>query len=197
MNPGAGNVSSQSDAQGRPPEVGGVRLGPAVAGVLYLLLVLSAALALWVRQDAGALPAHLAQAAPWAFLVFLLAFGAYRLVLVRAKRYPAFKAMFQIGAAVLFFTLLLPRAKAPYESADELVSLMSDSNPNVRALAAEVARHRADAETKYASTLSLLLTDTDEHVQRQAHESLVKIAGTDLGPPTDGTAVKAWRARYK
>lgn len=196
MNPGAGNVSSQSDAQGPPPQVGGVRFGPAVAGVLYLLLVLSAALALWVQQAPGALPARLSRAAPWVFLGFLVAFSAYRLILVRAKRYPAFKAFFQIGVAVLFFTLLLPRAKAPYESVDELLNLMSDTNPNVRALAAEVARHREDGQ-KYGSTLSLLLTDSDADVRRQAHESLVKLAGTDLGPPSDEQAVKAWRERFK
>lgn len=196
MNPGAGNVSSQSDAQGQPPEVGGVRFGPAFAGVLYLLLVLSAALALWVQQFPGVLPPGLSRAAPWVFLGFVVAFSVYRLGMVRANRYPAFKAFFQVGSAVLFFTLLLPRAKAPYEAPDSLAVLMENADPDVRALAAEVVRYRPEGG-QYGKLISLLLTDPDEEVRRQAHQSLVKIAGADLGPPSDPNAVKAWRERFK
>lgn len=194
MNDGARNVTSQSGTQG-PPVIGGVRLGPAVAGVLYLLLVLSAALALWVQQFPGSIPDQLAKAAPWVFLGFVIAFSVYRLALVKTGHYPAFKAFFQIGAAVLFFMLLLPRPRPPYQPVDELSTLMQDTNPHVRALAAEVSRHRENAGT-YGKFLARLLTDTDDDVRQQAHQSLVKIAGEDLGPPTDPAAVKAWRARY-
>jgi hypothetical protein len=100
---------------GTPPKFGGIRLGPAVAGALYLLLVGSAALALWVRGMPGAAPKHLEQAAPWVFLVFMLCFAVYRLALVQAKKYPAFKAFFQVGVGVLFFMLLLPGPRGRFQ----------------------------------------------------------------------------------
>lgn len=177
--------------------MGALRVGPALTGALYLLLVGSAALALWVRQVPGALPPKLEVAAPWVFLAFAIGFAAYRLALVRAKKYPAAKALFQIGATVLFFMLLLPSSKGRFaEPADPLEVLLVDRNPEVRALAAEVSRHRMDGE-KYLPRLAQALRDPSPEVRREAHRSLVALTGVDLGPPEDERAVEAWNERYR
>lgn len=178
------------------PHLGSLRVGPALAGVLYTLLVASAALALWVRQYPGAAPRQVEAAAPWAFLGFLVGFSIYRLALVRAKKYPAAKAFFQVGVAVLFLMLLLPWPRPlPVGEPDRLVGLLGDSNPAVRALAAEVARYRPDGE-KYAPSLARALGDADPSVRQEAHRSLVQLSGMDLGAPEDEGAVRAWRERY-
>jgi hypothetical protein len=134
-------------------------------------------------------------AAPWVFLLFALAFALYRLVLVRARRYPAFKAFFQIGVAVLFFTLLLPQAQQRDVARGELETLLRHSDPKVRALAAEVARHRPDGR-RYGAVLAQALEDPDPEVRHQAHLSLVELTGQDLGAPDTPNALKAWRDRY-
>ncbi|MBX5482171.1 MAG: hypothetical protein IRZ16_10100 [Myxococcaceae bacterium] len=180
----------------QPPRLGGIQAGPALAGVLYALLVGSAALALWARESPLALPARVAKAAPWVFLAFIVCFAAYRLALVRAGKYSAFKAFFQIGAACLFFVLLLPAKSyrtAPPE--DPLAELMMDSNPHVRALAAEVARSRPDGH-KYGSLLVRAMKDPDPEVREQAHRSLVVLTGTDLGAPDTEGAIQKWGERY-
>lgn len=193
------NLSSQKppQAQTPPPVFGGIRFGPALAAVLYLLLVGSAALALWSQRFQGNIPRPLAAASPWAFLAFTVAFALYRLALVRARRYPAFKAFFQVGVAVFFFTLLLPGAQQRYagEVAGGLETLIEDSNPHVRALAAEVARHRP-GPTRYGRMLVKALRDPSPEVRDQAHRSLVQITGQDLGSPDSPEAVRAWGDRY-
>lgn len=179
------------------PRLAGIQAGPVLAGVLYVLLVGSAALALWVREFPGALPPRLEQAAPWVFLAFLVCFAVYRLVLVRARKYSAFKAFFQIGAAAIFFMLLLPGARSPYmeESDDDLSVLIQDANPTVRAVAVELARHRPNAEA-YGSLLVRALSDPDPKVRTQAHRSLVAITGENLGGPDQEGARQAWEKRF-
>lgn len=200
MSDSSDNINSQQDAQvgpsGEPPRLGGVRFGPALAGALYALLVASAALALWVRSAAGRPPALVVQVAPWVFLVFVVLFALYRFELVRTRRYPAFKAFFQIGAGLLFFMLLLPgnRLTVPPPAGDELGELLRNGNPSVRALAAEVARYRG--EKAVARELAAALSDPDARVREEAHRSLVQLTGEDLGPPSNPDAVQSWRRRY-
>jgi hypothetical protein len=199
------NLSSRDRTQAEAqdaPSIAGIRPGPALAGVLYLLLVASAALALWVRGYPGQAPVPVERAAPWAFLAFLALFAFYRFGLVRAGRYPAFKALFQVGAGVLFFTLLSPSARwrdpvPPVELAKEdLAVLLSDGNVQVRRLAAEVARHRPDGD-RYRRELVRALTDDDPSVRGEAHRSLVAITGQDLGPPEDAEAVRKWKDQLR
>lgn len=181
----------------QPPRLGGIQAGPAIAGLLYVLLVGSAALALWAREFPGGLPPGLERAAPWVFLAFIICFAGYRLALVRARKYPAFKAFFQIGAAALFFVLLLPGTKTVARTpSDDLAELMQDSNPRVRAIAAELTPHREQPQ-RYESQLVRLLHDPDQRVRTQAHRALVEITGEDLGPPDQPGAVKAWGERFK
>lgn len=179
------------------PHVGALKLGPTFSGLLYLLLVGSAALALWARQAPGALPERLSVAAPWVFLAFAGFFTLYRLALVKAGKYPAGKAFFQIGTAVLFFMLLLPNSRVPTDApADPVATLLEHPNAEVRALAAEVARHRPDGE-KYGAQLAEALADPDPRVRREAHRSLVQLTGVDLGGPETPGAARAWRERFR
>src|SRR5437764_13256258 len=75
MKPAADNLSRMGRAQGQqPPTVAGIRAGPALTSVLYLLLAGSAALALWVRGYPGQAPLGVERLAPWALLAFVAAF---------------------------------------------------------------------------------------------------------------------------
>lgn len=178
------------------PHVGKLRFGPALAAALYFLLLGSAALALAARRFPDAVPEAVAAAAPAVFLAFLVCFTGYRLVLVRARKYRAGKAFFQVGTGALFFMLLLPWSKPRDQvPTDSLEALLSDARPEVRALAAEAAGFRPDG-ARHASRLVASLGDSDETVRREAHRSLVKLTGADLGPPGDPAAVQAWKARY-
>lgn len=193
MNSVNDNVSSQEEAQ---VEAAGIRFGPTLAVVLYLLLVSSALLALGTRRLPGALPPALEVVAPSLFLAFLVCFALYRLVLVRARKYPAPKAFFQIGAGVLFLTLLLPAAKSRYDApADYLEVLLTDDNPRVRALTAEVIGYRADG-AKHGSLLVKALSDPDPLVREEAHRSLVRLAGEDLGSGESEPERNAWESRF-
>ncbi len=166
----------------------------AAAAALYLLLIGSAALALWNRRDPEALPRELQAAVPWVFGLFVALFAIYRVAAVRARRYPAFKAFFQVGVMVWVGLLLLPQAKARYETpGDPLVALLADPNPQVRTLAAELARYRPDPK-EYSPYLVRALRDPEPQVRSEAHRSLVAIRGTDLGPPDNEKAVDAWDA---
>ncbi len=194
MNSPNDNVSSGNRAQ---VEAAGIRFGPALAGVLYLLLLASAVLALGTRRFPGLLPPALEVVGPSLFLMFLICFALYRFALVRARKYPASKAFFQIGAAALFFTLLLPAAKSQYDvPVDDLEVLLTDDNPRVRALAAEVIGYRADG-ARHAPQLIKTLQDPDPRVRELAHQSLVRLAGVDLGTGETEAELKAWESRFR
>ena len=195
MNDGDRNIANPPKTQAGTPRVAGVALGPAVVGILYGLLVASAALSLWVQQVPDAVPRWLASSVPWLFLAFTVAFSAYRVALVRARRYPASKALFQMGTAILFFMLLLPRAQVRGGEADDLGRLLRHGDPAVRALAAEATRYRPGGEA-YGHLLAERLEDPDARVRAEAHRSLVKLNGRDLGAPGNAEAVRAWKERY-
>jgi len=187
------NVSSRNQPQ---LGAGGIRFGPSLAAILYLLLLASAVVALGTRRFPGLFPPVLELIGPSLFLLFLICFAVYRLALVRARKYPTSKAFFQIGAAALFFTLLLPATKSQYEPPlDDVEMLLADDNPKVRALAAEVIGHRADG-SKHASRLVKALRDPDVRVRKQAHRSLVRLSGEDLGSGQNEAELKAWESRY-
>jgi hypothetical protein len=178
-------------------EVGGVPFGPVLGVWLYLMLGGSAALALSARSFPGIVPHSLELAALAFFLAFLVGFSLYRLRLVQARKYPAFKAFFQVGVGLLFLTLLLPGAKSQYDVGERgIPELLSDADPAVRALAAEVVGYRADG-TGYAASLVGVLQDPDPRVREQAHRSLVRLNGKDLGPPDNAQAIKAWGERFR
>lgn len=172
------------------PSVAGVKVRPVLPVVLYGLLVGSALLAFWAQRTEAA-PEPLSRFAPWAFLAFAIGFAAYRLALVAAKRYSAFKAFSQIFMAALFFMLLLlPQVVQPPQGALTPAALLDDRDPRVRALSAEVMGWRG--QVMDASKLVPLLSDPDDRVRAAAHDALVKFnGGVDLG--FEGAK---WRERY-
>jgi len=193
----ARNLSSPPVTQAEPPRLAGLRFGPGLGVVLYLLLAASAALAFFGREFPGRLPVDIERLTPFVFGVFVAAFAAYRFALVRLHKYPGFKAFSQVGLAVGVFLLLLPSARSSYGPLPRpsLAADFMDLNPRVRALAAEVARYRPDA-ARYAPALVTALEDEDAEVRLQAHRSLVQIAGVDLGAPDATGALRRWRDRF-
>jgi len=179
------------------PSVAGVRVRPGLALGLYLLLLASAAVALWAQRTPEA-PSALSRASPLIFLAFAVGFAAYRLALVIARRYSPFKAFIQISLAALFFMmLLLPQVTRPQGTAGlaPLSELLGDADPRVRAMAAEVAGWRRDEPT--AGALVRLLNDPSPVVRDAAHGALVRLnAGADLGAPDDAAAVSSWKERF-
>ena len=176
------------------PSVIAARVRPKLALILFGLLVVSAATALWTQSHPGSAPVWVEQLAPWVFLVFVIGFAAYRFALVAAGRYSAFKAFFQIFIAVLFFLLLLMPG-SPFvihgPSTVSLAVLLKDADPKVRALAAEVAGFRRD--TGAIPLLVTLLEDPDPAVRAQAHGALVRLnEGGDLG-----TDSQPWKERFR
>lgn len=178
--------------QPEEPSVAGMRVRPVLPLVLYALLVGSALLAFWAQRTEDA-PEPVSRFAPWAFLAFAIGFSAYRLALVMAKRYSAFKAYSQIIVAAMFFMLLLlPQVQPPAVAVavETPAALLADRDPRVRALAAEVVGYRQLAGE--APKLIGLLGDKDENVKTAAHGALVRLnGGADLG-----TDAAKWRERF-
>ncbi len=193
----ARNVSSGGRAQAEAPRLAGIRLGPGPGLVLYSLLLGAAGLAFFGKEFPGRLPGEVERVTPFVFGVFVALFASYRFALVRSRKYPSFKAFYQVGLAVVVFLLLLPSARASYGPLPRpgLGADLVDNNGRVRALAAEVVRHRPDA-ARYAPALVTALEDEDPAVRLEAHRSLVQIAGVDLGSADDPGAIKRWRQRF-
>ncbi len=183
-------MNAQQSTQPEEPSVAGVRVRPVLPVVLYVLLGSSALLAFWAQRSPTA-PEAVSRFAPWAFLAFAIGFAVYRLALVAAKRYSAFKAFSQIIVAAMFFMLLLlPQVQPPAPELRSLSQLLADRDPSVRALAAEVAGWRGAPDE--APGLVDLLGDSNESVRRAAQQALTRLnGGVDLGPE----AAK-WKGRF-
>jgi hypothetical protein len=168
---------------------------------LYALLVASALLTFWAGGSIGGrqLGVREARAAPILFGIFLVVFAVYRLALVRAKKYPAATGLFQIGLGALVWVLLLPGSRerlaaAPQGARDEVEIHLASPQPQLRALAAELAGYRNDP-ARYAGPLIEHLTDADPRVCETARVSLVRMAGGDAAPGASGkSAQELWRA---
>lgn len=144
-------------------------------------------------------------AALWVPPVFLAAFvvvyGAYRFVLVRSGRYPAGKALVRVGLLTLVVAvvagIVLDPGRAPVRAPVDLSRALRSRDPDVRAMAAELARHRPrEVALPLAGALAELTEDPSPEVRRQAHASLVALAGSDVGGEGNGAAERwrAWRA---
>lgn len=172
------------------------------------LLVLSTALTLvgvpeLQREVAAGRWPGAALAIPPAFLtLFVLGFAGYRLVLVRAGRYPAGKALVQLGLMVLVLAVMAgialdrPRSTPAGQPVD-LARALASTDPDTRALAAELVRHRPRADgLGQVLRLVALLDDPAPQVRRQAHASLVALAGSDAGGDGPGAADR-WREYWR
>jgi hypothetical protein len=166
-----------TEAEG--PHIGSVRPGPTVGGILYLLLGASAAFAL-LGDRLTFVPFALQNAAPFIFGIFVVAFAVYRFAVVRAGRYPAAKAYFQVGAGVLLLAVLLTgtwRAPPPAEAGQpvDLLPLLSSADPAVRQLACEAARSRPDGAA-LVGPLHARENDPSPNVRAECERSLRALA---------------------
>jgi hypothetical protein len=176
--------------------------------VLFGLLAASAALTLFGLPQiqravaAGRWPPAALAAPPALLALFAVGYAAYRIVLVRAGRYPAGKALVRIAVlaavagAVAGLVLVPPERTRPEDLPVDLARPLLSDEPDVRALAAELARHRPRAEgLAHVDRLVQLLSDPAPEVRRQARLTLVALAGKDFG---DGPAAAArWREHWK
>ncbi len=177
--------------------------------ILFALLIASAALTLFGLPQlqravaAGRWP-PIALAAPAALLgVFVVGYAAYRIALVRAGRYPAGKALFRIAlmaavvGVVAGLAVVPPETRAPGAAPVDLAKPLLSSDPEIRALGAEVARHRPREQAlAHVERLVDLLDDRSPEVRRQARLSLTSLAGKDVGG--DGPdAASRWRTYWR
>jgi len=167
-----------------------------------VLLALSAALTIawlpWLRVEvaSGRWPRALLAVPPGLLGAFICGYAVYRLVLVRAGRYPAGKALAQLGLMLLALGVVTgvsvdpgPAVRVP----GRLARALASANPEVRAMAAELVRHRPpEVARPLLPRLVELLGDRDGEVRREAHQSLVEVAGRDLGEG-EGAAAR-WRS---
>jgi hypothetical protein len=189
--------------QGQPVSRGVVTLVKSMRWVLWALLLASVVAtleglpALREAARAGRLPSGLSLLPVVLVGLFIVGYAVYRFALVRAGRYPAGKAMMQLTLMSLFLALLVQWAGDPAaRRADRPVDLsraLASGERDVRALAAEVLRSRPRAEAlPHAPRLVALLADPSPEVRRQAHATLVALAGRDLGEGPE--SAERWRA---
>ncbi|HSN91090.1 MAG TPA: HEAT repeat domain-containing protein [Anaeromyxobacteraceae bacterium] len=188
---------------------GGAGPGPAPARALrWVLFALLLAAAAWTllfepKVDPGRGVARAAGAVAAGLLgIFAVGFAVYRYLLVRAGRYPAGKAFVQVGLVLAVVALVIGSSlerrretgpAVPVELGRPLVSI----DPEMRAMAAELARHRGRGEgLRHVPRLIELLEDRSAEVRRQAHASLVALAGVDAGGE-GADAVPRWRAYWR
>ncbi len=177
--------------------------------LLYALLLASAGVTLagasLVEASArgGRRPPTVVVAAPALLAVFIALFAAYRFALVRAGRYHTGKAFVQVGLMVLGLTLLLPGSLERWRAAGstrpvDLTRQLASPDPDARAMAAELARHRERPDAlRYVPRLVTLLQDASPEVRRQARASLVSLAGVDAGGGDGPNAAERWRAYWR
>jgi hypothetical protein len=173
--------------------------------VLYLLLLGAAAAALLVPGGAepGAGAGRRAELllAPVLLGAFAIGFTAYRYTLVRSGRYHAGKAFVQVGLLGLVLFLFVPGSVERWKASGatppvDLTRQLRAADPEARAMAAELVRHRSSEDARrYVPRLVLLLDDPSAEVRRQATASMVALAGQDAGG--DGPeAAQRWRAYW-
>lgn len=193
----------KEDGRGRTP-----RSVRTARWVLFGLLFLTAALTLvgmpsLQRAVAQGRWPSVALAAPLVLLtLFVVGFAGYRILLVRAGRYPAGKALVQIAVMAILLgvvggmTIGPGEITRPGEGPVDLARLLRAADPEVRAMAAELVRYRSgDSALREVPRLIDLLGDRSSEVRRQARLSLAEVAGADLGEGPE--AQGRWRERWR
>ena len=175
---------------------------------LYLLLLASAGVTLFgapvieqaVRE--GRAPRAALVVAPAILAIFIVLYAAYRFALVRAGKYLAGKAFVQVGVMVLVLMVALPGSLERWRTAGVvrpvgLMHYLRAPDAETRAVAAELARYRERPHAlRYVPRLIELLDDGSAEVRRQAHASLVALAGGDVGGTGPGAAQR-WAAWWR
>ena len=172
---------------------------------LYLLLLGAAAAALLVAPETepGASAGRRAELllAPVLLGAFAIGFTAYRFTLVRAGQYHAGKAFVQVGLIGLVLFLFVPGSVERWKASGatppvDLTRQLRSADPEARAMAAELVRHREPQDAlRYVPRLVALMSDPAPEVRRQARASLASLAREDVGG--DGPdAPDRWRAYW-
>lgn len=173
--------------------------------VLFGLLLVSAVWTLVGLPElqrevaAGRWPRAALAGPPTLLALFVVGFSAYRIALVREGRAGAGKSLVQVGVMFLVFAVvagvsLRPAERTAGQAPGSLARPLASQDPDVRALAAEVARYRPPDEVRpVAGRLVDLLDDPAPHVRAQAHAALVALAGGDVGGEGPGAAAR-WRS---
>ena len=169
---------------------------------LYLLLLGAAAAALLIPpgSDVGASAGRRAELllAPVLLGAFAIGFTAYRFTLVRAGLYHAGKAFVQVGLIGLVLFLFVPGSVERWKASGasppvDLTRQLRSGDPEARAMAAELVRHRAPEDARrYVPRLVALISDPATEVRRQARASLVAMAQEDVGGEGP-EAAQRWR----
>ncbi|HEY6105339.1 MAG TPA: HEAT repeat domain-containing protein, partial [Anaeromyxobacteraceae bacterium] len=107
-------------------------------------------------------------------------------------------ALVQVGFLLAALALLLPGSLERYRAAGtarpvDLTRQLASGDPEARAMAAELARHRSPEDAlRYVPRLVQLVDDPSPEVRRQARASLAALAGQDVGGEGPGAAGR-WR----
>ncbi len=165
-----------------------------------LLLASGAALIGLPRAEASGWSTWLRLVPVLLLVLFIGGYATYRFTLVRAGHYSAGKALVRVGALVLLtgaiagIALDRPATRPPTPGLDLAVPLAS-ADPLGRAVACELVRFRPRVEAlAHVPRLIALLDDESALVRREAHATLVVLAGRDVGE--SGGAADRWRAYW-
>jgi len=184
--------------KGKPAERPVTRSGPGPAVTLriglYILAALAAGATLFVAPALNAAVTRGALSEFWLkvplaiYGLFVVVYGVDRFWLVRRRRYPAGKALFQVGFAAIFF-LVLPNAihRTPHSSAENRptspkasdYSALEDSRPEVRQNFVFAMGYHGVSKARVDS-LVLLLDDPDSGVRAAAAKVLSDWSGKPI-----------------
>ena len=184
----------------RPPAVT-LRIGMYVLAALAALATLQLAPALKGAVSRGALQSFWLKVPTLIYVLFVIVYAVDRFWLVRRRKYPAGKALFQVGFA-LIFSLIVPNAvmRAPPEvtvlddAADKHSDyrVLEDPRGEVRATVA-LALGFEGISSERVKTLVHLLDDSDERVKLAARRVLSKWSGLPEGQPA---SLRAWAETF-
>jgi hypothetical protein len=166
---------------------------------LYFLTALSAAAVLFVEPSLAGAVRRGALGIAWLFLplavysMFLLAYAIDRVLLVRRRRYPVGRALFQVAFGVMFALMLLPRTIQEYRAVRHnqptgTARLLAHRDPAVRGAAALALGFKGQAAER-ARMLVPLLDDPSPEVRQAAGDVLATWSGRS---PDDVAGIRQW-----
>ena len=191
-------MTSNSPAAHSPrPAMGASRDGRIVRLVLFAMLMLNAAAAflfgdrIWQSWREGNIPDWVPLLLPGTFTAFVAVFTVDRWLMVRRHRYPLSRALFQVGFALVFLTLLLPQQASELKqlkatetgSRGPALELLSHSDASVRAAACGLLLGRYPPEV-YVKVQELAHADTAPEVRTQCTQALARLHQAAQGSET-------------